>query len=623
MIKRLLLIISALFLIYGNSFALEAQSVTAVTHPGAQMFNLSKSGLLPYSVFNVDSNRMMIYEFDGSSAWPFNYVGRKWVWATMTSLVSAGSISQSNNTTANPKTQQTDRWTAISFNSGAGCSYAITSAYHVTWSNIAGEDEIVYAIASDGKVIKKNLDTGACSLITTLNTTPTNVGACGGFDRNTGHWICDTNSETVNTSDGRGYYEIDLVGGSYTQITASSDRPRHWYTSDTGTTCAGIANNFYMDINTNGHGMLSPDGEWYLDRCGTTTDSTTCMSKVSQSASEDCSIWGEVNTSPSPLTISPNGAGSSFNSTAYGINDTHFSWTQPTWILGQYGGTGVAQSYPNKQELYLNKIDWNSTTKAITETEITGTRQKTSYNYTGCDQFGARYLGVVSPNGEYAMWFSTNDKFTLAEKYCYPSQNPETQAAWTINDWVQYPQIYLAELGTTCTSWTYSVWGACQQGSYQVRTIVTSSPEGCTGGSPILTQDCPYDPGEQGDVNMSQSLTQITSYTIIPQGLPFIVSYSLDKAGESVTADIKYDNGIDFTGEGNTSCATLPESSTVNCTINTSALTGTYYFYITATSGTGTNKSYMKLNDIPTAITVVPCNQLAGELCVGSLTVTQ
>jgi type II secretory pathway pseudopilin PulG len=42
----------------------------------------------------------------------------------------------------------------------------------------------------------------------------------------------------------------------------------------------------------------------------------------------------------------------------------------------------------------------------------------------------------------------------------------------------------------TCTSWTYSAWGDCQADNTQTRTILTSSPSGCTGGSPVITQSC-------------------------------------------------------------------------------------------------------------------------------------
>lgn len=46
----------------------------------------------------------------------------------------------------------------------------------------------------------------------------------------------------------------------------------------------------------------------------------------------------------------------------------------------------------------------------------------------------------------------------------------------------------------TCTSFTYSAWGACQPSNTQTRTVVSSSPAGCTGGSPILSQACTYVP---------------------------------------------------------------------------------------------------------------------------------
>lgn len=40
-----------------------------------------------------------------------------------------------------------------------------------------------------------------------------------------------------------------------------------------------------------------------------------------------------------------------------------------------------------------------------------------------------------------------------------------------------------------CTSWTYSDWSSCSN-SQQTRTVVSSSPSGCSGGSPTLSQSC-------------------------------------------------------------------------------------------------------------------------------------
>jgi hypothetical protein len=42
----------------------------------------------------------------------------------------------------------------------------------------------------------------------------------------------------------------------------------------------------------------------------------------------------------------------------------------------------------------------------------------------------------------------------------------------------------------SCTSFTYSAWGICQADGTQTRTIISSTPSGCAGGSPILSQSC-------------------------------------------------------------------------------------------------------------------------------------
>jgi len=46
----------------------------------------------------------------------------------------------------------------------------------------------------------------------------------------------------------------------------------------------------------------------------------------------------------------------------------------------------------------------------------------------------------------------------------------------------------------TCTSFTYSTWGTCQSSNTQTRTVASSSPTGCTGGAPVLSQACTYFP---------------------------------------------------------------------------------------------------------------------------------
>lgn len=45
-----------------------------------------------------------------------------------------------------------------------------------------------------------------------------------------------------------------------------------------------------------------------------------------------------------------------------------------------------------------------------------------------------------------------------------------------------------------CISWTYSEWNACSASGQQTRSIISSSPNGCIGGSPALERGCVYIP---------------------------------------------------------------------------------------------------------------------------------
>lgn len=44
----------------------------------------------------------------------------------------------------------------------------------------------------------------------------------------------------------------------------------------------------------------------------------------------------------------------------------------------------------------------------------------------------------------------------------------------------------------TCSSFTYSAWGSCLIGGTQSRTVTSSLPANCVGGSPVITQSCIY-----------------------------------------------------------------------------------------------------------------------------------
>jgi hypothetical protein len=68
-----------------------------------------------------------------------------------------------------------------------------------------------------------------------------------------------------------------------------------------------------------------------------------------------------------------------------------------------------------------------------------------------------------------------------------------------------------------CTSFTYSDFGACQSNNTQTRTVTSSSPSGCTGGTPVLTQACTFVPpagGTSVTVNAAEGTGQVTVETL-------------------------------------------------------------------------------------------------------------
>ncbi|MGC2062521.1 MAG: hypothetical protein WA610_06050, partial [Thermodesulfovibrionales bacterium] len=62
-----------------------------------------------------------------------------------------------------------------------------------------------------------------------------------------------------------------------------------------------------------------------------------------------------------------------------------------------------------------------------------------------------------------------------------------------------YPGDATSHPAVTCSSFTYSAWGACPSNNTQTRTVASSSPTGCTGGTPLLTQICNYVPPTPGN----------------------------------------------------------------------------------------------------------------------------
>jgi len=137
---------------------------------------------------------------------------------------------------------------------------------------------------------------------------------------------------------------------------------------------------------------------------------------------------------------------------------------------------------------------------------ISGTVYATQTRY---DSFAAKY-----PNSTTLTTFSCN---TCHNPSSFPARNPYgaayaaanhnfTTIESTDSDGDGYTNLAEITAGTNpgdsashptpaaCTSFTYSAWSACLSNNTQTRTVSSSLPAGCTGGSPLLTQSCVYVP---------------------------------------------------------------------------------------------------------------------------------
>lgn len=119
------------------------------------------------------------------------------------------------------------------------------------------------------------------------------------------------------------------------------------------------------------------------------------------------------------------------------------------------------------------------------------------------------YHGMPTPtlraDSKQLMFMSTNGTWSLEDRHCAATGTGGCDLTYTDNIradmLVNYNGrgMFLVDLAyasgsQTCTSFTYSSWTECQPNNTQTRTVISSSPSGCTIGNPVpvLTQSCTY-----------------------------------------------------------------------------------------------------------------------------------
>ncbi len=153
------------------------------------------------------------------------------------------------------------------------------------------------------------------------------------------------------------------------------------------------------------------------------------------------------------------------NITNLSVSDITQTSVRLLWTAtGDDGNTGTAKSYDIRY--YTSNItesNWNSANQVTGEPQpaLAGTNQSIT-------------LVGLAPNTKYYFAIKSSDEV--------PNISSISNIASATTQ------------GGTCTSFTYSGWGACQPNNTQSRTVISSSPTGCIGGNPVLTQSCTYTP---------------------------------------------------------------------------------------------------------------------------------
>jgi len=168
---------------------------------------------------------------------------------------------------------------------------------------------------------------------------------------------------------------------------------------------------------------------------------------------------------------------------------------QCTLTNGALGLSETKTQNCNTQSCVCTSFDYSAWSPVICPASGTQTRTETSRTPPGCA--GTPILSQSCPY--IPLCTESNWQSDLSPTVC-PSSEQQTKT-WNKIGTCSGGVTHLASETVSCTyqiptciSFDYSAWSECSSSGTQARTILTSSPSGCTGGNPDLSRSCTYIP---------------------------------------------------------------------------------------------------------------------------------
>ncbi|MCX6753490.1 MAG: hypothetical protein NTV03_00295 [Candidatus Nomurabacteria bacterium] len=104
--------------------------------------------------------------------------------------------------------------------------------------------------------------------------------------------------------------------------------------------------------------------------------------------------------------------------------------------------------------------------------------------------------------------------------------------------------------GVSCSSFTYSNWDTCSNSGEQTRSAISSSPNGCIGGAPVLSQSCNSIPIQV--TPPIKTTKQITTKKTTTTTTPLVINNS--NSNQTPPDDTGCDSGTGFSSMTGNSC---------------------------------------------------------------------